>query len=343
MILLTSTSDLITVVTASGVTSITVHASWIDYSAGTITPGRTNTIPITTATTTTVVAAPASSTQRNVKSLVIHNTHASSSNAITVNHTDGSNVETLLQYTLLASESIQYFDGIGFEVIDAAGGRKVTPATGRFRSVTVHTSGTTHTTAADTNTIKVYVVAGGGQGGGGLGGSSTASAGGGGAAGGYAEKTFAVSPNTAYTYAIGAGGSTSTGQTTGQTGGNSTFAVGATTVTAFGGLGGSGGGAQASTVLTVLGGAAPAISTNGDVNGSGDPGSPGIRLSGTIAVSGNGGSCPFGAGGVGVITDVAGNVSIGFGGGGGGATSLTAANRNGGAGTGGIIIVEEYS
>ena len=83
MLLLTSTSDIIRVVTGSAVATITVHADWVDNASGTITPGRTNTA-ITTATTTTVVAAPAASTQRNVKGLSVTNNHASSSNVVTV-------------------------------------------------------------------------------------------------------------------------------------------------------------------------------------------------------------------------------------------------------------------
>src|SRR6266705_3871909 len=166
MILLTSTSDLIQVVTTPAVTSITVHASWLDNASGTITPGRTNTVPITGATTTTVLASPGSSTQRNLKSLIIFNTHASSSCTITVQHTDGSNVETLFKYTLLAGETIQYYDTLGFQVIDASGGLKLSPATGRYLKTTIvtNTATTTFTTGTQTGNAFVTVVGGGGGG-----------------------------------------------------------------------------------------------------------------------------------------------------------------------------------
>lgn len=341
MILLTSTSDLLQVITASAVTT-DVHASFTDYNGSAVTPNRVNTA-ITTATTTTVVSSPGSQVQRNVKSLVVRNTHASSSNVITVRHTDGTTPATLVKCTLLAGESLQYFDKDGFIVFDVGGAIKVGASLGRLLGITFLTSSGSFTTGPSTTTIKVRVQAGGGQGGGGLGGSSTASAGGGGSAGGYAEKYFPVSPNTAYTFTCGAGGSTSTGQTTGQVGTDSTFVVGATTVTAKGGLGGLGGGTTGSTVLTVLGGAPPAVSTNGDVNSTGQAGGYATRLSGTIAISGSGGSSIFGAGGNAVITDVAGNAATGNGAGGGGACSLTAANRNGGAGSAGCVVVEEYS
>lgn len=111
MLLLTSTSDLVKVVT-SAAGAVAVHASWVDNAAGTITPGRTNTASITSATPTTVVASPASSTQRNVKNLTIRNTHATVSNDVTVQHTDGTNSEDLVKATLLAGETL---------VLDATG------------------------------------------------------------------------------------------------------------------------------------------------------------------------------------------------------------------------------
>src|SRR3990167_2221599 len=118
--LLTGTSDLVQVITASGVSTIYVHASWADMTTTALTPGRTNT-QITTATTTTVIGSPAASTQRQVKILTIRNSHASSSNAITIQHTDGTTIAEVLKYTLLAGETIQYTDDDGFRVIDASG------------------------------------------------------------------------------------------------------------------------------------------------------------------------------------------------------------------------------
>jgi hypothetical protein len=119
VLLLTSTSDKLQVVTASAVT-VDVHASWVDNLSGTITPGRTNTA-ITTAATTDVVAAPAASTQRNIQTLSIRNKHASSSNAVTIRHTDGTTIVEIFKYTLLAGEQIEFLDNIGFRVISASG------------------------------------------------------------------------------------------------------------------------------------------------------------------------------------------------------------------------------
>lgn len=105
MLLLTSTSDLLQVITGSA-GQIECHASWMDNASGTITAGRTNTAAITTATTTTVVNSPGASTVRNTKFLSVKNDHASVSNAIQIQHTDGTTVITLWTGTLAPGESI---------------------------------------------------------------------------------------------------------------------------------------------------------------------------------------------------------------------------------------------
>jgi len=105
MINLTSTSDLIRV-TTSAASQIEVHASYVDFNGTAVTPGRTNTPHITTATTTTVVPSPGSSVQRNLKHLNITNDHASVACIITVEHTDGTTVEELISVTLLSGENM---------------------------------------------------------------------------------------------------------------------------------------------------------------------------------------------------------------------------------------------
>ena len=120
MILLTSTSDILTLTTGSA-GSIAVHASWVDNVSGSITPGRTNTPLISTATTTTVVGSPASVTQRNVKGLLVRNVSGSVANLITLNHSDGTNVIAIYSVTLAIGESIElgedgkvtYYDNTG--------------------------------------------------------------------------------------------------------------------------------------------------------------------------------------------------------------------------------------
>ena len=107
MLILASTSDLIRVVT-SAAAQIEVHASWVDLNGTTVTPGRTNTPYITTATTTTIVGSPASSTVRNVKHLNITNDHASASCNVTVEHTDGTTAIELIAFTLLPGENMLF-------------------------------------------------------------------------------------------------------------------------------------------------------------------------------------------------------------------------------------------
>ena len=104
MIILASTSDLIRCVTSHAAT-IEVHTSYVDLNGTTVTPSRLNTL-ITTATTTTIVASPAASTVRNLKHLNITNDHASQSCSVTVEHSDGTTVIELMQFTLLPGENM---------------------------------------------------------------------------------------------------------------------------------------------------------------------------------------------------------------------------------------------
>lgn len=105
MLNLTSTSDIVRVVT-SAAAQIEVHASYVDWNGSAVTPGRTNTAAITTATTTTVVGSPGSGVQRNVKHLNITNDHASQSCTVTVEHSDGTTVTELMSFTLLPGENM---------------------------------------------------------------------------------------------------------------------------------------------------------------------------------------------------------------------------------------------
>lgn len=106
MLLLTSTSDILRVITGSAANNIEVHASWVDVNGTTITPGRTNT-SITTATTTTVVAAPAASTQRNVKALYVTN-KSTISCAVAVEHYDGTTPCETYGVILLPNENLTF-------------------------------------------------------------------------------------------------------------------------------------------------------------------------------------------------------------------------------------------
>lgn len=107
MILLTSTSDIVRIVTSAAANSIDVHASYVDLSGTTITPGRTNT-KITTATTTTVVASPAASTSRNLKGMYVTNNSTGTNCTVAVQHFDGTNSVELIEVILLPGENLGY-------------------------------------------------------------------------------------------------------------------------------------------------------------------------------------------------------------------------------------------
>jgi hypothetical protein len=104
---LASITDLVRVVTGAA-SDIEIHASWVDLSGTTVTPGRTNTGSILTATTTTVVASPVAATVRNVKALYITNNNTSVSCPVAVEHTDGTNVVELMGFILLPGENMTF-------------------------------------------------------------------------------------------------------------------------------------------------------------------------------------------------------------------------------------------
>lgn len=181
------------------------------------------------------------------------------------------------------------------------------------------TSGTSYTVPA--GCTKIYVEAVGG-GGGGMYVNGGAAAGGG--AGGFCAKFFDVTPGNTYSYVVGAGGAGGSSPTAG---GNTTFTVGAVTMTAGGGALGN----------TAAGGTA----TGGDINIRGNAG---IRGSGSTGSGGNGGSGIFGGGGVGGTSgsQSGGSASANSGAGGGGAYS-SGTTQLGGAGGSGFIRIWEYS
>ena len=107
MLLLTSTSDIVRLTTSAATSTIEVHASFVDMSGATITPGRKNT-RITTATTTTIVSSPAASTQRNVKAIYVTNNSTGTNCVVGIEHFDGTNSVELMQFVLLPGENMGY-------------------------------------------------------------------------------------------------------------------------------------------------------------------------------------------------------------------------------------------
>lgn len=105
MLNLTSTDSIRIVSAAAG--ALEVHASWVDLSGTTVTPGRLNT-SISTATTTTVVSSPAGGTVRNIKGLFVTNTSATVAQRVVAEHFDGTLAADLMGFTLLPGENMTF-------------------------------------------------------------------------------------------------------------------------------------------------------------------------------------------------------------------------------------------
>jgi hypothetical protein len=205
-----------------------------------------------------------------------------------------------------------------------------------IRAPQILTAGTSYTTPS--NCTSIYVEAWGGGGNGGSAASSTTydSCSGGGGAGAYCAKYFTVTGSTAYTYAIGAGGS-----------GNTTFTVGATTITAGGGSTGT-----ASTASTSGAGGAGGTATNGDFNARGASGGTGYTVftgaSAKVAeLGGFGASSAIGGGGIPPVNNGGGSANggnaVGYASGGSGAIAANNNTQSGGSGTQGVIRIWEFT
>lgn len=118
MLNLVLTTDKLSLITSAAAT-VDVHASFADLSGATVTPGKQNTA-ITTATTTDIVAAPGASTVRNVKTLHFRNKHASLATDVTVQYNANGTLYELHKVTLATGAALEYIEGIGFFLIDAA-------------------------------------------------------------------------------------------------------------------------------------------------------------------------------------------------------------------------------
>jgi hypothetical protein len=121
MILLTSTSDLIRVV-SSGTSALDVQATAMDMNpTNTDRPtGYRKNTAITTATTTTVVESPASNVIRSLKTLSIRNKGAGTQ-TVTILHTDGTTVVEVIEAILAPDTSLQYHEAAGWWVTDTQG------------------------------------------------------------------------------------------------------------------------------------------------------------------------------------------------------------------------------
>lgn len=213
---------------------------------------------------------------------------------------------------------------------------------GTLIGVRILSSGTSYTPTTGTTAVFIELVGAGGGGGGVSGANNNVGAAGGGGGGSLLQKYITSVGSGSLTYAIGSGGTAgaNTGGNGGN-GGNTSITINSVTYTAPGGSGGVGQTAGTSLAVTA-GGAGGTVATNGDVNGSGAPGGYATRLSGSVGVSGAGGSTPYGGGGLGLTALGNGNNGTGYGGGGGGGLSTSNQSKTGGTGASGVIIIYEY-
>lgn len=123
MIQLAATTDKLQLVTDAAVT-VDVHVSFMDASMDNPpvvqgdTSSRQNTA-ISTATTTDILAAPGASTLRNAKTINIRNKHASTSVGVTVVFDQNGTDFELVKVILLAGQTLEYVEGVGWYVVSA--------------------------------------------------------------------------------------------------------------------------------------------------------------------------------------------------------------------------------
>lgn len=293
--------------------------SYVDVNLTALVQANTNQGSLNGTTAATILTG--TTDQLNIKTIAIFNSDTVQQ-TITVQKNVSSTLYNLVKYSLNPGDSLHYDEGRGWNVLAFNSPASIVGAT-------FVTSGTTYTTPANitATTQFKFTLIGAGGGGGGINTAADAATGGGGGAACIIYLS-GLTASTAYTIAIGAGGTAGTGTpTAGSAGGATTLTVGATTYTA----GGGGGGAAALTP-----GGSAGTSTNGTVNITGMQGNYGGAT--TTAAGGGGHSgLHFGSGGSGLQAAGTGNAATGFGGGGGGGRGAAA---TGGAGSGGCILVE---
>lgn len=118
MITLTNTTHILEVITGSA-SDIDVFVAYADHTTSGATLGDQQTL-ITTATTTTIVSAPAASTQRQIKHMIIRNTSATS-NLVTVQKDISGTDYELFEATLAQNEQIVFVDGNGWAEYNSNG------------------------------------------------------------------------------------------------------------------------------------------------------------------------------------------------------------------------------
>lgn len=128
MLILDTVNKSIEIVLGAAVaaTQLPVFATYADHTSSAFTPISSDTQSNST-TAVTIVAAPAASTQRQVKSVSIFNADTASA-TVTVRLNNSATLRTIIKAALAVGEGLHYDDANGWFVLDVAGRRKVTPS-----------------------------------------------------------------------------------------------------------------------------------------------------------------------------------------------------------------------
>ena len=344
---------------SSGFANIAVHCSYVDYNSanGVVTPAANDNFVSANVANQVIVANVANANNaRNIKACVIHNANASANNTVSIMIANGAanaNLYTLYSYTLLPGETLQYYDTLGWQVLNANGQVKVTTFTpgGTVLKETWYTSvasAQTFTTPANTGNVWVRAIGGGGAGGSVNGAASNAAAASGGGAGAYCEVYTPASPSTGYTYNVGQGGNAVAGANSGNSGTATNISIAGNLYNANGGTGGATMTSAATANTFIAGSAGGTVGTVGNLNSAGEGGGASIRFSANLVKGGMGGTSQFGGGGQEIAANTAaGNGANGSGPGAGGSGAVVAGgnatNANGGNGANGMLIIFEYT
>jgi hypothetical protein len=115
-------------------------ADFADVTTTTFTPGSNNGVSNST-TAVTLIAAPAASTQRQIKSIGIENADTAVA-TVTVRYNDNATLRNLLVTNLQPGDTLQYNDAEGWSVLTKSGERKVTAVgSDMIASGTLHAHG----------------------------------------------------------------------------------------------------------------------------------------------------------------------------------------------------------
>jgi hypothetical protein len=143
MILLKATTETLVLETNS-IADIDYSVSYADITSTSFSPS-TSEGKITSITSTTLVSAPAASTQRQIKLITISNRHASTTNTVRLKKViSGTDYYATPSIALLAGETVQYMDAVGWTWYSANGSVKsVQTAAGSNTQIQFNNSGAT--------------------------------------------------------------------------------------------------------------------------------------------------------------------------------------------------------